>query len=41
MLEVVVGTLVVAAYLVPSVVAGLALKPAGEAVERAGRTASF
>lgn len=40
MLEVLVGTLVVAAYLVPSVLAGLALRPAAEAVEQVGRTAS-
>jgi hypothetical protein len=41
MLEVVVGVLVVAAYVVPVGLAGLALKPASEAVERVGRAAAL
>ena len=41
MLEVIVGVIVVAAYAVPVWLAGLALKPAGEVVERVGRSAAF
>ena len=36
----VVGTLVVLAYVVPSVIFGLALKPAAEVFEAVGRSAS-
>jgi hypothetical protein len=35
-----IGTLVAVGYIVPSVLCGLALKPAAEVVERVGRTAS-
>lgn len=35
------GTLVAIAYLAPSVVFGFALKPAAEAIERAGRAAAL
>ncbi len=41
MLQVIVGTLVVAAYAVPVGLAGLALRPAGEAVESAGRAVAL
>ena len=36
-----IGTLVAAAYVVPSVVFGLALKPAADIVERIGRSATL
>jgi hypothetical protein len=35
-----IGTLVVLAYIAPSVVFGLALRPAAEVVERVGRSAA-
>ena len=41
MLEVVVGALVVAAYVVPVALAGLALKPAGEVAQRVGRATAL
>lgn len=37
MIQVVVGAVVGVAYVVPGVLAGLALKPAGEVVEGVGR----
>lgn len=36
-----IGTLVVLGYVVPSVVFGLALRPAADAVESVGRAAAF
>ena len=41
MLEVIVGVIVVAAYAVPVGLAGLAVKPTGEVVERVGRSAAL
>ena len=36
--DVLIGALVVVAYIVPSVVFALAIKPAGEVVQEAGRS---
>jgi hypothetical protein len=41
MRDVLIGLLVAAAYLAPSVAFALAIKPAGEAVERVGRAAAL